>query len=67
MGEIAAATLVLTGTEDGVVDPRNADLLAEHLKHARLERFGGTGHLFFWEEPEVFVASVTRFLEDRPS
>ena len=67
VGEIAAATLVLTGTEDGVVDPRNADLLAEHVTHARLERFEGTGHLFFWEEPEAFVASVTRFLEDRPS
>jgi pimeloyl-ACP methyl ester carboxylesterase len=67
MGEIAAATLVLTGTDDVVVDPRNADLLAEHVRHARLERFEGTGHLFFWEEPDAFVASVTRFLEDRPS
>ena len=55
------------GTEDGVVDPRNAGLLAEHIPGARLERFEGTGHLFFWEEPEAFVASVTRFLEDRPS
>ena len=62
-----AATLVLTGTEDGVVDPRNSDLLAEHVSDARLERFEGTGHLFFWEEPDAFVASVTRFLEDRPS
>ena len=67
MGEIAAATLVLTGTEDGVVDPRNADLLAEHVPDARLERFEGTGHLFFWEEPDAFVASVTGFLEDRSS
>jgi 3-oxoadipate enol-lactonase len=67
MGEIAPATLVLTGTEDAVVDPRNAGLLAEHVPDARLERFEGTGHLFFWEEPDAFVASVTRFLEDRPS
>jgi 3-oxoadipate enol-lactonase len=67
MGEIAATTLVLTGTEDAVVDPRNADLLAEHIPDARLARFEGTGHLFFWEEPDAFVASVTRFLEDRPS
>ena len=67
MGEIASPTLVLTGTEDVVVDPRNAGVLAEHVPDARLERFEATGHLFFWEKPEAFVASVTRFLEDRPS
>ena len=65
LGEIVAPTLVQTGTEDGVVDPRNSELLAEHLPHARLERFAGAGHLFFWEQPDAFVESVTRFLEDR--
>ena len=55
-----------TGTADVVVDPRNADLLAEHIPDARLELFAGAGHLFFWEQPERFVASVTSFLEDRP-
>ena len=48
-----------------MVDPRNSELLEQHLPDARLELFPGTGHLFFWEEPERFVASVTRFLEDR--
>src|SRR5947208_430603 len=47
LGEIAAPVLVLHGTEDGVVDPRNADLLAERIPHARVELFPGTGHLFF--------------------
>jgi len=65
LGEIGAATLVQTGTEDVVVDPRNSELLAERLPDARLERFPGCGHLFFWEQPDAFVASVTRFLEDR--
>ena len=65
MAEIAAVTLVQTGTEDGVVDPRNSELLAEAIPSARLERFAGAGHLFFWEQPEAFVESVTRFLEDR--
>jgi pimeloyl-ACP methyl ester carboxylesterase len=46
-----------------VVDPHNGDLLADLLPDARLERFPGTGHLFFWEEPERFVSSVTAFLE----
>ena len=65
LGGIEAPTLVQTGTEDVVVDPRNSRLLAERLPDARLEPFDGGGHLFFWEQPDAFVSSVTRFLEDR--
>ena len=61
--ELAAPTLVQHGTEDVVVDPANAELLVELLPDARLERFGACGHLFFWEQPEQFVASVSSFLE----
>jgi 3-oxoadipate enol-lactonase len=57
-------TLVQHGDEDVVVDPRNAELLVGLVPHARLERFAGAGHLFFWEQPERFVASVSSFLED---
>jgi len=62
LGPLAAPTLVQHGDEDVVVDPRNADLLVELLPDARLERVPG-GHLFFWEAPEQFVASVAAFLE----
>jgi pimeloyl-ACP methyl ester carboxylesterase len=62
LGAIEAPTLVLHGTADGVVDARNADLLAERIPQARLELFPGTGHLFFWEQPERFVAIVGEFL-----
>lgn len=65
LAELTAPTLVQTGNEDTVVDARNSELLAGALPDARLERFPGTGHLFFWEQPGPFVASVTRFLEDR--
>jgi 3-oxoadipate enol-lactonase len=60
--EIKAPTLVLTGDLDVVVDPRNSALLAEMIPDARLEVFPGTGHLFFWEEPERFVEVVKEFL-----
>ena len=56
LGALRAPTLVQHGGEDVVVDPQNAELLVELLPHARLEPFPGTGHLFFWEEPERFVS-----------
>jgi 3-oxoadipate enol-lactonase len=62
LGAIAAPTLVLHGTADGVVDPRNSELLAERIPDARLEWFEGGGHLFFWEQPDRFVEVVTEFL-----
>jgi pimeloyl-ACP methyl ester carboxylesterase len=66
LGSIEAPTLVLHGTDDGVVDPRNARLLADAIPDTRLELFAGGGHLFFWEQPERFVAAIERFLrEDR--
>jgi 3-oxoadipate enol-lactonase len=61
-GEITAPTLLVTGTEDTVVDARNSDVLAERIPGARLERLEGLGHLFFWEAPERFVRIVEGFL-----
>jgi 3-oxoadipate enol-lactonase len=63
LSRLTAPTLVQHGTEDVVVDPRNADLLVRLVPDARVEPFPGTGHLYFWEEPERFVAAVASFLE----
>jgi 3-oxoadipate enol-lactonase len=60
--EIAAPTLILHGTEDAVVDPGNAALLAERIPGSRVELFSGCGHLFFWEQPGRFVDTVAEFL-----
>jgi pimeloyl-ACP methyl ester carboxylesterase len=62
LGGLTAATLVQHGTDDVVVAPGNAELLAGALQGAGLEWFPGTGHLSFWEEPDRFVASVSSFL-----
>ena len=59
---IAAPTLVVTGTADHVVDPRNSDLLAERIPDARLEWIEGAGHMLFWEKTEEFAGLVERFL-----
>jgi pimeloyl-ACP methyl ester carboxylesterase len=60
---ITAPTLLVTGTEDNVVDPRNSDVLAERIPGAELERIDGTGHLFFWEQPDAFVTILEGFLK----
>jgi pimeloyl-ACP methyl ester carboxylesterase len=59
---IRAPTLILHGTEDAVVDVRNADVLGGLIEGARVERFPACGHLFFWERPGRFVELVTEFL-----
>jgi 3-oxoadipate enol-lactonase len=63
LGEIHAQTLVLTGDQDAVVDPKNSDLLAARIPQTQLEVFAGGGHLFFWEQPDRFVDAVTEFLK----
>lgn len=63
--QIRAATLVVHGTADRVVDPRNAELLAGMIPDARLVTFQGAGHLLFWEQPARFVEVVTAFLHER--
>jgi len=64
VGRIAATTLVVHGTADAVVDPRNGQLLARRIQGARLELYEGCGHLPFWEEPERFVELVRGFLRE---
>jgi pimeloyl-ACP methyl ester carboxylesterase len=64
VASLTMPVLLLHGTDDHVVDTRNSSLLAEAIPGARLELFEGTGHLFFWEEPERFAASVRRFLRE---
>ncbi len=59
---IRARTLILHGTADRVVDPRNARLLASRITDAELMAFPGLGHLFFWEDPAGFASAVTSFL-----
>lgn len=59
---IAAPTLIVSGTADNVVDPRNATALAERIPGARIELLDGLGHLFFWEDADRFVRILEEFL-----
>lgn len=52
LGEIAAPTLIVHGTEDEMLPVSNAHAIAKRMPQARLEILDGVGHLFFWERPE---------------
>jgi 3-oxoadipate enol-lactonase len=62
---ITQPTLIVQGTADQIVNPANAELLAELIPDARLEYVDGAGHLLDWDEPKRFVRVVTGFLTDR--
>ena len=62
-GSIAARTLIVTGTEDNVIDPHNADVLAERIPGAEVRRIDNAGHLCFWEQPDAFVRIILEFLQ----
>jgi 3-oxoadipate enol-lactonase len=53
LGEVAARTLVVHGTEDGVLPYPNGELIASLIPGSRLETFPGVGHMFWWEQPAV--------------
>jgi len=60
---IRARTLVLQGSDDTVVDPRNGTLLAQRIPEAELVVLPGLGHLFFWERPSALTEPVVAFLK----
>lgn len=59
---LACPTLLLTGAEDKVVPPANADLLGREIPGAQVVRVPGAGHLLFAEAPEEVAGIVLRFL-----
>jgi len=60
LGRITHPTLVLTGTEDTLVDPDNSRLIARLIPGARLLEFEEAGHVFFTEKAD----EVNRVLVD---
>ncbi|WP_320672592.1 alpha/beta fold hydrolase [Patulibacter defluvii] len=55
LASIDVPVAVVHGTEDQMLPYPNAPALAAEIPGARLETLSDTGHLFFWEHPEVAV------------
>ena len=52
LGEIRCPVLSITGSEDRMMPPENAKLLAEGIEGAELYVVDGAGHSFFMEKPD---------------
>ncbi len=59
LGSVETPTLVIHGTEDGLLPYPNGQLIASLIPDARLETMRERAHLFFWEEPERSAELVT--------
>ncbi|NMB79992.1 MAG: alpha/beta hydrolase [Methanomicrobiales archaeon] len=55
-------TLVITGTEDVIIDPKNSRILARQIPGARLVEVPGAGHGLQYQEPEHLARAVLAFL-----
>lgn len=64
LADIGAPCLILHGTEDQVIDPRNAQMLGDLLPDARVRRLDHAGHLPYWEDPDGCVEAITVFLSE---
>ncbi len=62
LGAIRCPVLVLTGDQDRVVPPANAELLARRIPGARVRVLEGLGHHFPFEDPEATAAAVGAFV-----
>jgi 3-oxoadipate enol-lactonase len=62
LGGIRCPTLVLHGSEDRLVAPRNAQMLAERIPGAVVFLLEGAGHVYHSEQPEAADRVVLDFL-----
>jgi pimeloyl-ACP methyl ester carboxylesterase len=52
LGDISTPTLIVHGTEDGVLPFPNGEQIASLMPGARFEPLEGVGHMFWWEQPQ---------------
>lgn len=66
LGGIVAPVLVIGGTEDRMVAPRQAEFLHAHLPGADLVWIEGAGHMVMLEQPQAVNQAIRDFLARLP-
>lgn len=64
LSDLTAKTLIIAGTQDAVIPPENADLLAKGMPNAEVVRIHDGGHGFFFQHPARTAATIAAFLGD---
>ncbi len=64
LGDIQVPTLVITGEEDAIMPPAEAEALARAIPGATLARLPGAGHLAGLEHPEAFNDLLRHWLDN---
>ena len=60
--QIRSRTLVMTGDEDTLIDPKNSAILAERIPNAELQTFEGLRHAFHLERPDLANKAIIEFI-----
>lgn len=63
LAEIKAPTLVVTGAEDALIPPKEAEAMRDAIRGARLVSIPGAAHLANLDQPDTFNAAVREFLK----
>ena len=63
LAEIKAPTLVVTGAEDALIPPKEAEAMRDAIRGARLVSIPGAAHLANLDQPDAFNAVVREFLK----
>ncbi|MBI4199830.1 MAG: alpha/beta fold hydrolase [Chloroflexi bacterium] len=60
---ITCPTLILVGQKDALTPPADSQLMAQHIKGAKLVEVPSAGHLAPLEQPEAFNKALLEFLD----
>lgn len=61
---LSAPTLVLSGSHDRVISPRDAQRITAAIPHGTYHEIADAGHTPHEEQPTAVAAAITRFLAD---
>lgn len=63
LGDVQAPTLIVVGTSDHMVSPRQAVVLAKGIPDARVHTISGAGHMLPLTHQDEFEQVVMEWLE----
>ncbi len=67
LAAITCPVLIMTGTEDTLIPPAEAEKMAKAAKGSKLVKIPGAGHLPCIENPEAFNRALSEFFDALPT